>query len=267
MRSVSSEQNGDASGPAVVLRSTVLGAGTPAICVPLMGGTVDDLRADAAALPVEEIDVIELRIDHLGAVDREAEVRAAISAVRDALPEGLPILFTFRSKAEGGEREITPDDYEALLALAVATGEVDAIDVEMFTPRDTLDRVVAGARAAGVAVVMSSHDFERTPPAEEIVSRLRTQQSLGADVVKIAVMPRTRRDVVTLLDATVTYGDGPDARPAITMSMAGLGVMSRLAGETFGSCLTFGAVGKISAPGQIDAGDLRRVLHLLHDQV
>ena len=39
--------------------------------------------------------------------------------------------------------------------------------------------------------------------------------------------------------------------PVVTMSMGALGVVSRMAGEIFGSCITFGAVGEISAPGQI----------------
>ena len=53
-------------------------------------------------------------------------------------------------------------------------------------------------------------------------------------------------------------------RPAVTMSMAGMGVISRLCGEVFGSALTFGAAGRASAPGQMDVQDLAQVLFLLH---
>lgn len=249
--------------PTVVLRSTVLGAGMPALCTPLVGGTVDDLRAEVAALPADVVDVVELRVDFLQDVGEDA-VRAAIAAVRGTLADTIPILFTFRSRREGGQRDITPAAYEQLLRVAVTTGEIDAVDVEMFTEPATLGRIVADAHRAGVAVVMSSHDFGATPPRSEIIARLRAQQQAGADVVKIAVMPRDARDVLTLLDATVEYSSDPHARPAITMSMGSLGVVSRLAGETFGSCLTFGSVGVASAPGQVDAADLRRVLELLH---
>ena len=48
------------------------------------------------------------------------------------------------------------------------------------------------------------------------------------------------------------------------MSMAKAGVISRLAGEVFGSAATFGAVKKASAPGQISVNDLRTVLTILH---
>lgn len=249
----------------VTLRSTVLGAGRPALCVPLVADTVEGLRADAAKLPTEVIDVVELRIDFLRDETTEA-VRAAIAGVRAALPETLPILLTFRSRPEGGQREITPDAYEQLLQTAIDGGEVDAIDVEMFTEPATLARIVAAAHEAGVVVVMSSHDFAATPSKDEIVQRLRIQQKAGADIVKIAVMPRDARDVLTLLDATTEYTADSDARPAITMSMGGLGVISRLAGETFGSCLTFGSVGTASAPGQVEAAELRAVLDLLHSR-
>lgn len=250
--------------PTVKLRSVTLGKGAPKICVPLVGRTLKELETAARALDPHDYDLVELRIDFLDEVENAAAVRAAIAAVREALPDAAPLLFTFRTLAEGGNREIAPDAYEALIALAVASGQVDAVDVEMFTERAHLERIVAGAHAADIKVVMSSHDFGKTPPREEIVARLATQQELGADVVKIAVMPKTPRDVVTLIDATEEFTSRKARRPAITMSMGGLGAVSRLVGETFGSCLTFGAVGTASAPGQIDAHTLRNVLSVIH---
>ena len=49
-----------------------------------------------------------------------------------------------------------------------------------------------------------------------------------------------------------------------TMSMSATGVISRVCGEVFGSALTFGAVGKASAPGQMGAGELKEMLTTLH---
>ena len=50
-------------------------------------------------------------------------------------------------------------------------------------------------------------------------------------------------------------------------SMAGTGLISRLCGEVFGSALTFGAVGKASAPGQMNASDLREILTLIDKSI
>ena len=80
-------------------------------------------------------------------------------------------------------------------------------------------------------------------------------------------MPQNKKDVLTLLCATEEMASEYADRPIITMSMAGTGVISRLCGEVFGSALTFGAVGKASAPGQMDAADLKTVLDLLHNSL
>lgn len=111
---------------------------------------------------------------------------------------------------------------------------------------------------------MSNHDFFKTPSKEEIISRLCAMQEKGADIPKIAVMPQSKKDVLTLLSATNEMVEEHANRPIITMSMAATGVISRLAGEVFGSCLTFGAAKKVSAPGQMGVNDLKIILETLH---
>jgi 3-dehydroquinate dehydratase-1 len=254
-----------ASAHPVRVGDVVLGTGRPKVCVPLVAATVDALLDAVDAIPRGAADLVELRIDHFADVDDLDAVAVATEAVRDRLPAEVPLLFTFRSRSEGGEGDLDPAAYERLVLRAAALDAVDAVDVEMFTELGSLERIVNGARAKGCVVIMSSHDFEHTPPADQLVARLHLQQDLGADVVKIAVMPSDARDVLTLLSVTEEYTASPAARPAITMAMGPLGVVSRLAGETFGSCLTFGSVGTASAPGQVDAARLRSALDLVHE--
>ena len=90
-------------------------------------------------------------------------------------------------------------------------------------------------------------------------------QECGADIVKIAVMPQSKKDVLTLLLATEEMVREHAKCPVFTMSMSEVGVVSRICGEAFGSALTFGAVKKASAPGQLGAEELRMVLKILHD--
>ena len=247
------------------LRSVTLGSGRPKVCVPLVGRTLDELRRGVQALVIADLDLVELRIDLLaGAAEQPALVQEALGLVRGALPSGVPVLFTYRTTREGGNQPISADGYTALLVAAITSGAIDAVDVEMLTPNEGRQVIVAAARAASVAVVMSNHEFTVTPPKDEIIRRLVAQQELGADVTKIAVMPTSARDVVTLLDATEEFVATHALVPTITMSMGSLGAISRLAGETFGSSLTFGAVGASSAPGQLEAGELRGILDILH---
>ena len=112
---------------------------------------------------------------------------------------------------------------------------------------------------------MSNHDFFKTPSKEEIVSRLCKMQDLGADLPKIAVMPQSTADVLTLLCATDEMVTKFAKTPIITMSMAGIGVISRLSGEIFGSALTFGAAKEASAPGQLSVDKLNKVLEVIHE--
>ena len=87
-------------------------------------------------------------------------------------------------------------------------------------------------------------------------------EQAGADIRKLAVMPSCPEDVLALLLATVA-ANRTGEQPVITMSMSSLGAISRVAGQIFGSCVTFGTVGTASAPGQLELSDLKHFLHKL----
>ena len=103
-----------------------------------------------------------------------------------------------------------------------------------------------------------------TPDRDVIVGNLCQMQDLGADIVKFAVTPRSERDVLRLLDATLAMKEDHNTTPVITMSMGKLGVISRICGEVFGSAVTFGTAGKASAPGQLPANQLSIYLKSLN---
>jgi len=247
----------------VKIRDVEIGAGIPKICVPIVGVTKKDILEQAKALQTLPVDVVEWRIDWFeGVFDFDALVDA-LTELRAALGT-LPLLMTFRTSKEGGEKAIDAEAYAELNIKAAQTGLVDLIDVEVFTGDEIVSRIIREAHAAGVKVVASNHDFDKTPDKEDIVGRLRKMQAMDADIPKIAVMPRSKRDVLTLLAATEEMATDYADRPIITMSMSGTGVISRLCGEVFGSALTFGAAAKASAPGQMGVEDLSTVLGLLH---
>ncbi|PLN41405.1 type I 3-dehydroquinate dehydratase, partial [Klebsiella pneumoniae] len=143
------------------------------------------------------------------------------------------------------------------------SGLVDVIDIELFNDEAQIRSLVDDAHAAGVKVIMSNHDFHKTPAQEDIIYRLRRMQDLGADLPKIAVMPQSPQDVLTLLAATLTMKEKYATRPLITMSMGKSGGVSRVTGRLFGSAMTFGTVGQASAPGQIAIAKLREVMDIL----
>ena len=248
----------------VKVRNIEIGAGIPKICVPIVGVTREEILAAAENIKSTKADVVEWRVDWYEDIFDFTKTEATMQALREVIGE-MPILFTFRTSKEGGEKAIEAQPYKELNIAAAKTGYVDLVDVEAFTGDEIVKEIVAAAHECGVKVVASNHDFDKTPEKDEIVRRLCKMQELGADIPKIAVMPTCRRDVLTLLCATEEmYTDHAD-RPIITMSMAGTGLISRLCGEVFGSALTFGAAKKASAPGQAAVNDLNNMLQFLHE--
>lgn len=247
----------------VTVKDVILGEGAPKICVPMVGKTLTELKEEATELVGLDLDIVEWRVDFFNDVEEIEKVIEAATEIRTILKQ-KPILFTFRTLKEGGEREISETYYFELNQKMMASGLVDLTDIELFMGDTAILAAVNWAHQHDVKVVMCNHDFDKTPDKEEIISRLKKMQTLNADICKIAVMPNSSQDVVVLLDATATMQAEFADRPIVTMSMGGLGVVSRLAGETFGSAMTFGAAKKASAPGQVPIAELRSVLDLLH---
>lgn len=247
----------------IKVRDIEIGAGAPKIIVPIVGVTKEDILNEAKTFDSIPVDVVEWRVDWFEHVFEFDKVEDVLKELRTVLGN-IPLLLTFRTKKEGGEKAIDTKDYKDLNLRAAKTGYVDFIDVEIFTGDDVVREIIGGAHAAGVRVIASNHDFFKTPAKSDIIYRLRKMQDMGADIPKIAVMPQSKRDVLTLLCATEEMVTDYADRPIITMSMAGTGVISRLCGEVFGSSMTFGAAKKASAPGQMGVNDLNTVLDLLH---
>jgi 3-dehydroquinate dehydratase I len=250
----------------VTLKNVVLGEGSTKVIVPITGASDEALVAQATELSKHELDIVEWRVDFYDDVlvtENVLEVGARIVEVLG----GKPVIFTFRTQAEGGQKAIAPEGYAALNIALVNSGLVDAVDVELNVDHVAGDAIIEASHAAGVAVIISNHEFHSTPKKDELISRLRAMQQRGADIPKIAVMPKSASDVLALLGATCAMHSEYAEVPLLTMSMGGLGVVTRLAGEVFGSCATFGMVGTASAPGQIPVEDLQPILRLLHAQL
>lgn len=248
----------------VKIRDIEIGAGAPKIIVPIVGITKEDIIEEAKTFDSIPVDVVEWRADWFEGVFDFAKVEDVLKDLRTVLGN-IPLLMTFRTSKEGGEKAIEPDAYAELNIKAAQTGYVDLVDVEIFTGDEIVKKIIDGAHAAGVKVIASNHDFFKTPAKTDIIYRLRKMQDMNADIPKIAVMPQNKKDVLTLLAATEEMTTNYADRPIITMSMAGTGVISRLCGEVFGSSMTFGAAKKASAPGQMGVNDLNTVLGLLHN--
>lgn len=234
----------------------------PLICVPLVGRDQTTVLGELTTLVAKQPDLIEWRIDYFSEIADTAKVVALAQQIRYRTA-GIPIVFTRRSIREGGEPIALSEDQVLFLHEAVlASRTVDFVDYELSSDPVHFQRVLTAAHAVDVQLIASFHDFQRTPSVEDIVAKFTAAERAGADIAKVAVMPTTLDDVLTLLSATLE-GHRRSCLPIISISMGAYGALSRLLGWMFGSSVTFAVGGQSSAPGQLPIADLREVLAIV----
>ncbi|WP_163651734.1 type I 3-dehydroquinate dehydratase [Listeria sp. PSOL-1] len=243
----------------ITVKNVTFGEGRPKICASIVGEDVANIQEEAELIKKAAPDLVEWRMDFFDDVEDLAKVKVALQKIRVILDK-KPLVVTFRSKTEGGERELPFGFYFALNQELIATGMPDFVDLELFSDEKGLLETIHIAHKRNVRVIISNHDFAKTPTQEELVKRLRKMESLGADITKIAVMPNSPQDVLVLLTATNEMKEQYATRPFITMSMNKMGVISRMTGQLFGSSVTFGSVKAASAPGQVSVSELKKML-------
>ncbi|MGG3821870.1 type I 3-dehydroquinate dehydratase [Geobacillus thermodenitrificans] len=251
----------DISANIIKVRNAVIGGDEPCLCAPVVGEDAGQVLREAEEVCRKKPDLIEWRADffrHIGDQERVLEVANELRRVAG----DIPILFTIRSEREGGQPiPLDEEEKQQVMKVVCESGAVDLIDCELAYGERIAD-VRRTAHECGVRLIISSHHFDGTPSKEMLVDIMRRAEQGGADIAKVAVMPTSPEDVLVLLEAT-QQARRELSIPLITMSMGGLGAMTRLVGWLFGSAITF-AVGKqSSAPGQIPMEDVRAVLSVL----
>lgn len=250
----------------ITLRGKTIGGGSPLICTPLIGTDRDQILSELQNILPKEPDLIEWRADFYSHLSHTDAVLDTLALIREAIAQ-TPLLFTIRSQREGGEPiALTENDKLALFENVCGSGGIDLIDYELVNEKENIHHLSRVATDTGVRVILSYHNFEETPASAVILGKLTEAESHGADIAKVAVMPHSSQDLLTLLQATQTASQQLTI-PLITMSMGGLGTLTRLAGWMFGSDVTF-AIGKQgSAPGQVPIEDLRGTMQLINKWV
>ena len=243
------------------VNNIIFNDGKPKICVPITSSTDEQILNDFEILENLDFDLVELRIDYYEHVESFNKVSELLRKIKKSYAK--PLLFTFRTVQEGGMHDISEEKYFSLNHFAIEIGLVDMLDIELFNSQEEIKKIIDNARLNNVKIIMSNHDFNKTPSKEEIIHRLTKMQEYGADITKIAVMPNSEEDVLTLISATLEMKKTEADRPFVTISMGSLGVITRLTGELFGSCMTFAALNNTSAPGQINVRNAREILELL----
>lgn len=228
----------------------------PKICVPVSGSSKEEVTWEIGQVHQTSCDIIEWRIDCF----RE-DIVSAIGSIK-AAAENIPVLITYRRAEEGGKGLLDDKAYCALMKEILFCKGVDAVDIELN--RSCCRELVELAAKHRVTTVVSYHNFDATETAEEIESKLNLMESIGADIPKVAYMPKSFQDVLTLLN--ISEKVSKKNFPIITVSMGKLGKISRICGELSGSSVTFASCKTGSAPGQIKAVRMKELLEEIHKE-
>jgi 3-dehydroquinate dehydratase (EC 4.2.1.10) len=213
----------------------------------------DDPVENAKAANWLGADVLELRLDLLNFSDLE-EAKNTIERIK--VNTNLPCIATNRLQTDGGKWEGSEEERIALLTDILPF--VEAIDIELSADAGQRSKLIEAAKAADVTVIVSAHDFNSTPSVEEMKKILNNAYDAGADIAKLAVMAQSKQDVLNVLQATADMD-----KPVCTIAMGEIGKHSRIVAPCYGSRLTYGAIAKAVAPGQIKIHELRSALEIL----
>lgn len=209
-----------------------------------------EVEALAAA---EGAHLVELRADLFDAPTPER----IVDAIGRLHAGGRPIILTARHADEGGTP--MPEDVRRAI-LAAGLPHVDAVDLEIAS-RDALDALRPALATSACTIILSAHDFAGTPAAAALRATIARGRALGAHVVKVATRTDTADDLRTLLAVTLAErGAG-----VVTLGMGAYGPLSRVALPAAGSCLTYAAVGRATAPGQLPLGVLAPIVDRLYE--
>lgn len=245
----------------VMVKNKVFGGDRVLTCIPLVARDEEVLLSQAREICELKPDIIEWRVDCFKNV---SNVKSIVEGLMDlsGIIGDMPLIFTLRHHNEGGQVILTQCKRLEIINESINTGHVDILDVEMLNGVDFINKVKSLIIENNTKLILSYHNFNETPDEEFMLDMIKKGEDLGADIVKIAVMPKNYGDVLKLLNVTYRSRDVINI-PLISVSMGDIGMVTRMVGGLFGSDMTYAVGKKPSAPGQIPIGDINAVLDIL----
>jgi 3-dehydroquinate dehydratase-1 len=222
---------------------------TPSICAAITAPSIEEFLE--ALGNAGNADLIELRADGLETKSYSPLIKELLERAKSLT--NLSLILTIRMKDEGGAFSGT--EKERVECIKSGIELADMIDIELRMNESDRDEIIKIAKEKKVPVILSYHDFEKTPGEDEMISVLVEEEALGADIAKLAVKANFDGDVIRLLNVTQQMGKKLKI-PVCTISMGKVGTIARIAAPIFGSALTYGYVTKETAPGQLSVSQL-----------
>ena len=171
---------------------------------------------------------------------------------------GRELLFTLRTRAEGGEIDLSAQEYVQVIKDVTQLYQPEYVDFEYFGNKDVFDQMLDFPN-----LVLSYHNFQETP--ENMMEILSELTSLNPKVVKVSVMAHTEQDVLDLMNFTRGFKTLNPEQEYVTISMGKVGKVSRITSDVTGSSWSFASLDVASAPGQISLSNMKKIREILNE--
>ena len=201
----------------------------------------------------EDADIIEWRADFFP----KEEIINVAPAVFEKFA-GRELMLTIRTRPEGGNIDLSDEEYVALIKEVAEFYQPDYIDFEYFSHKGKFDDMLDFPN-----LVLSYHNFEETP--ENMMEILSELTSLTPKVVKVSVMAHNEQDVLDLMNYTRGFKTLNPEQDFVTISMGKIGKISRIAADLTGSSWSFASQEEPSAPGQISLSNMKKIQEILDE--
>ena len=201
----------------------------------------------------EDADIIEWRADFLP----KDEILQVAPAIFEKFA-GRELLFTLRTRAEGGEIDLSAQDYVQVIKDVTQLYQPEYVDFEYFGNKDVFDQMLDFPN-----LVLSYHNFQETP--ENMMEILSELTSLNPKVVKVSIMAHTEQDVLDLMNFTRGFKTLNPEQEYVTISMGKVGKVSRITSDVTGSSWSFASLDVASAPGQISLSNMKKIREILNE--
>jgi 3-dehydroquinate dehydratase / shikimate dehydrogenase len=220
------------------------GTGLQRICAVVAAGTSAEM-AKLVRSALRHTSTVELRLDWLGS---DAERARFLRWLRKRRLRSATFIATCRRR-EGGGKFAGGVDRELYWLMQAREAGCQWCDLEVETLRKLPGRSVR-EYPVPPRVLLSIHDFERTPDLPRSVS---PPAHGGVDAVKIAAEAHSIRDSVGLLHLA------RNSKNFVAVPMGEAGLPARILALRQGSALAYAPVAAATAPGQVSLDEMKHL--------
>jgi 3-dehydroquinate dehydratase type I len=199
-----------------------------------------------------KVDLAEVWLDHIRDLDLEGLIKKS----------PLPIVCACKKKEDMGMFKCSDLELSEILTTALEYGAA-YVDIPYSMPKNLSTKITHSQRSNVKGqmskIIISYHDFERTPSIKELLKKAREMKERGADIVKISVMAKSMEDTFSVIFlAQILQSENI---PHILIAMGQKGILSRIITPFLGGTMMFAPLTKnqSSASGQMTVDELKKV--------